>query len=564
MRTTMYAALLLGCAAAAALAQDVRLISATPFGDDGRAEAVTFGPDGTLYVVGRSARPLGPIPAGLKALDLAEPAKGWTYGRAFVARFSGDGKTLLGLATFADGACLLTSVAAGPGGVYVGGYASEAMEPLVAPHGGLRVKGDWSQRQYRLYTPSEHHDEPRRQDSSDQRGVPMVLRFDAALTGLQAATLLEGWQSTWHVPRPLREDVSQPTLLGLLDGGDVVVCHDGGYAARPAEGEAIGFEHFYYVPDHVSRLSADLKQRRWHVPLQMPPGERDRIQRNLDRGRNGHFGQPKITWKHDSIGQTRPFRMAIGPDGRIVLAGWSASRTSQEPWWTPFCVALAADDGKQVFAVYTPDPMSGGGERLGGLVSDAAVRSVAFDADGNLLISGIGDGGNSVLRQDPRDYTRPAPALKGGVHSFPGRVLFWGMVGRIDSRSGELLGGTHFNAWRATPRGQRLAEVWATDLGPWPDGAVLTIGRQTQGFATTDNAWSTGDRGAFVRLYGRDFSTRFSANIPGAALMDLAVHGRSAAAVGWIESDTPLSKAAPLTPGGGRHAYLMILEAAKP
>ncbi|MFW5840260.1 MAG: hypothetical protein ACOCZE_06740 [Planctomycetota bacterium] len=567
---TVLLACLAGASGLVSAAGPVSVVSATPFGSSGTdwASAVALGKGGEIYVAGRLGEQLDRLGGKAPALKLGRQEKGWKYGRAFVARFSADGRTLEAWAVMAPGACRLTALSVGPDGqVYAAGYAGPGLEPAIADLGGLQKTGRYDQRDYKLHTPVEHHDEPRRSPDNDQRGVPVVLRFSADLTKLTAGTLLEGWQSTWHVPRTLNEDHWQPTLIGILAGGDVVVCHDGGYAARPAEGETIGYEHFYYIPDHISRLSPDLSQRRWHRRLQMPRIGRETIQKAIDAGRTHTVNPPKIQWKHDSIGQTRPFRLAVDREGKgFYLAGWSASRTSNEPWWTPFALGFDGS-GKEVFQTYTPNPMSGGGGRMGGLVSDAAIRSIRLDAEGNILIAGIGDGGNSILRQDPRDYTKPAPRLRGSVHSFPGRVLFWGMVARIDRTSGQLLGGDHLMGLRQRRyKGTRtmLSEAWATDLAGLEDGRVLVIGRQQGGFHTTENAFSTSGPGGLVRLYAPDFRLLSSSTFDGAAPMELAVSGNRAVLVGRINAEKPLSKEPAATPGGRTDALLMVLEVQSP
>ena len=52
--------------------------------------------------------------------------------------------------------------------------------------------------------------------------------------------------------------------------------------------------------------------------------------------------------------------------------------TSREPWWCPFLWKLN-DRGKVVWKAYSFDPMGGSGGRMGGLVSDSAIRSMAAD-----------------------------------------------------------------------------------------------------------------------------------------------------------------------------------------
>jgi hypothetical protein len=563
--------------ASMSLAAPPKLISATYLGTPGDddIEDVAIAPDGTIYVTGSTAAPIANLPKGVRLVSLGKAVPECRYGCAFVARFAPDGAKLLSCVQFARGVLKLTTVAAGGGGIYVGGYASKGIEPLLKPLGGLITRGRYDQRTYKPVAPKEHFTDDDFDTDNDQRGVPCVLRFAPDLSRLEAGTLLEGWQSVWHVPLPLREDRWQPTGIAVLPGGDVVVCHDGGYVKRPEAGETVGYEHFYYVPDYISRLSGDLKARRWKQAVYMPPMNRQTINKYLHNP-SPYFRVPKITWRHDTIGQTRVLRMRAGAKGRFYLAGWSPSRTSNEPWWCPFLLGFDGD-GRCVWRAYTPDPMSGGGGRLGGLVSDAAIRSVAVDADGNVLATTIGDGGNSVLKQDPRDYTKPAGKLRGRVHSFRGRTLFWGTVVRLDANAGELLGGHCISGWSE----RRLAPAWCTDVAGLPAGRALAVGRYSKGFHFTNDAWhaapaeerpgqkeNAGRRrrhvpadNGFLRVYGPDFSLSFSTPLPHVVPVTAAGRGGRCAVVGSARSaKAPVKNAVFATHAGGSDGYLMVVD----
>jgi hypothetical protein len=574
MRTPFFLSLLAATLLASPLvAAPPELLTARVLGGGGEdnLEGVAFGPDGHIYVVGNAAKGLAGLPEGVEPLVLGASPDGWAYGRGFVAKLSADGRRLLALARFAPGAAKCTSVAVTPRGVYVGGYASPAMEPLIADLGGLIRKGSWRQRKIDTYCPGEHHSEPRRKDAHDQRGVPFVLRLDAGLTELTAGTLLEGWQSVWRVPRPLGEDRWQPVCLAPLSTGEIAVAHDGGYNRIPEAGPP-GWADFYRVPDYVSRLSADLSQRRWKATIYRPRVDPKRAWRHIDRTRR-RFRVPADVkaWPYDSLGQTRILRMRADSRDRLYVGGWSPGRTSMEPWWTPFCLRLDGRGGVE-WSVYSPDPMSGEGGRMGGLVSDAAVRSVHVDADDHLLVAGIGDGGNNVMRRDPRDYTKVPPKLRGQVYGFPGRVLFFGVVTRVDAASGRLLGGNHLAAF---VKG-RYQETWATDLAPAAGGRVCAIGRHTWAFGATDDAWfrpfdeQEGDKSrrgrragahSFVRLYGPAFRLRFSTSLPGVSLMTMARRGGRFAAVGQTRGDAPPLKESPAKPNDARDGYLLVWDA---
>jgi len=552
----LLAALLLALAlpAAAGDAATPVLVARTEIATPGAdlAEGVAISGDGSIYVAGNAGAPLGDPPDGAAVRRLGSPIDGWTYGPAFVARYGPDGRRMLARLELAPGTAKLTTVEVGPAGVYVGGYASHGLAPLIRGLGGLFPEPHgYAQRSLQCYCPGEHHSEPRRDLANDQRGVPFVLRLDADLSQIECGTYLEGWQSVWHVPRPLREDHWQPVAIGLLSGGDLVVCHDGGYNRSPEPGQAAGFEHFYGVPDHLSRLSPNLSARAWRREIYTPPTDPEKVDRYQPNfGRSAWSGH----WQRPDLGNTRVLRLRVGPGDVFYAAGWSPTRTSREPWWSPFLWKYDAG-GNLLWRAYNPDPMSGTNDRMGTLVSDAGLRSVAVDPRGNVLAALIGDGGNSVLRQDPRDYTRPAPNLRGGVHSFPGRVLFWGAVVRLDAETRELLGGNHVTGFADGD----LRRAWAKDLAAAPGGRVLAVGRHTGGFQFTEDAWNTG-AGAFLRVYGPDFGLEFSTAVADFNPATLAARGSRAAIVGRTDPPRPARGQAP----AATDAVLMVVDVRAP
>ncbi len=557
-----------GMATAAVAAPEI--VAATYLGSeaDDRIGGVAVGPDGTLYVAGvTGAAPAG-LPAGAATRVLGEPAADWAYGSGFVARLSADGRQVLAWTRFAPGACLPTSVAVGPAGVYVGVYGSPGLAPVVRAAGGLFVEPHgFAQRDLVTYCPGEHHSEPRRRDAHDQRGVPAVLRFGADLARVEAATWLEGWQSCWHVPWPLGEDHWQPVGLAVVAGGDVVVAHDGGYNRTPPPGQPADFDEFYGVPDHVSRLGPDLGERRWRTEVYTPPTDPAKVNRYQSAfGRSAWTG----TWTRPDLGNTRVLRLRAASGGAVVLCGWSPTRTANEPWWSPFLWQLGPD-GTVAWRAYNPDPMGGGSDRMGGQVSDACVRTVAVDEQGRVLVSLTGDGGNNVLRWDPRDYTKRAEKLKGSVSSFSGRTLFWGGIARLNPATREVEGGNHLGG--LTSRG-RYSPAWIKDLAPLPGGWVLAAGRHREGFRLTEDAWDRGDVGGFVRVYTPEMDAAFSSTLPDVDPLTVAWRGRRVVLVGVARplpaprrgrGDRPpaalVREALCPAPLGGADGYVLVLEA---
>lgn len=564
------------------------LTTATFLGTNGNdaLDAVAIGPDGRIYVAGQirgslerwgDRQPQTLSLAGLRSPLVSPPVRDDSasnpqapaanrpvrggrraaipiadrrYPTAVIARLSPDGRTVEALTIIPEGLALLGSIAVNDHGVYVGGYAQRGFaETVNRMPGGVGVDLRWEHLDHNPIIPRWHWTDDLFDSALDVRGLPMVLRLNHDLTTADRGVILEGWQSTWHIPRPLIEDRIQPTLVDLLANGDLIVVHDGGGMRLPAEGERNTQDHFYGVPDHISRLSPDLTQRRFHRTFYTPPIDPEKASR--------HMGRP---WTMDTLGQTRAARMRVDRERDVFyIAGWSPTQTRDEPWWSPFLVKFDSR-GQIVWRAYNPNPMSGVNDRMGTLVADSAVRSVAVDRQGDVLVAAKSDGGNSVLRWDPADYTRSVPEgrLRGQLWGFRGRTLFWGPVVRLDGATGAFQWGDMLVGFTS---GVAQA-AWPVDLGALGDDRIVVIGRQTQGFSFTRDAWDREGSVGFVRLYDREMRTLFSTAVADADLRQVAVHGNRAVAVGRARSgSSPTQHAVQDQFGAGSEAgYLIVID----
>jgi hypothetical protein len=138
---------------------------------------------------------MGELPDGVKpralGADVAEPK----CGRAFVARLSPDFRRVLNYTELGVGIALFTSVQVNGNGVYVGGYDSDGLEPLLTDKPSLLPK-------YPLATEARLIREGRMLEANGLKdkdtiagrpglgrlGAPCVLRFDADLSALTAGT----------------------------------------------------------------------------------------------------------------------------------------------------------------------------------------------------------------------------------------------------------------------------------------------------------------------------------------------------------------------------------------
>lgn len=499
--------LLLSCAAQAGEAAPRLLAEGAVGSGRARLDDAAWAPDGaSVYAVGRDDA-AGDGPWLGVAGSLA-------WGHGLLIRFDAGTGRLLSQVRFAAGSFLPTAVDVAPdGAVYVAGYGAPELVPVLAGHGGLITAPSFAHLAWPMAVPPEQHTDPLFLPANRGGGVPLVLRLPADLARIEAATWLEGWQSVWHVPRPLIEDLWQPVGVQVLAEGDVAVLHDGGFQRAPGAGGVHPLD-YYDAPDHLSRLSGDLRTRRWRVAVATPRVDKAAVDRHRTTGI--HFsGTPPIVWDRAWLGQTRSLRLRrFGDD--LLLAGVSPTRTAEEPWWSPFLWRIAGD-GSVRWKAWDIDPMSGPGERLGGLVSDAGVFSAAGDGLGRVLAATFGDGGNSVLLRDPRDWTRQTavPPIN-PPWAFRGRALYWGTTAVLDGSDGAPRATRCWHGLVAPATGRpTLLPAWAQDLAGLDDGRVVVIGRQYGGFRTSPDAWTPDAVGGFLALLPPDLGDGFITTLPG-------------------------------------------------
>jgi hypothetical protein len=456
----------------------------------------------------------------------------------------------------------LTSVLVGNDSVYVGGYAMPGSAGLVQELGGVFPTAEKANAApvpwplpgdpVRAREPPVPEGEERvltvlTRAHGDKGGVPCVLRFDAALSKLAGGTYLEGSHYAWNINQQLKEDEWTATPLGLLSDGSLIVGHDGGVPG-----------HYYYEPDYVSRLAPDLTRRVWRFDLFFPYTSIERIAKYQAK-----YEPRAAEWRVPIFGQARILGLRIGAKDTIYVCGWSVSATSNEPWWVPFLFKLNPN-GDVAWRAYSFDPMSGKGDRVSGDVADSVVRNVALTEEGDVLLAGLADGGNTVLRKNPLNYDLAPqaplkgetgrPARGGGGERYKG--FTWRMTDRLESK-----GGVYFGAAVRGMGGARPA--WAVDLCALPGKRVLCLGRHNYEYPTSANAWVTDNTtpGGFLRLFDENYKDLFLTNLPDVTPYSLAVQGARVAVVGLARSGKALTKDALFPQQAGQmDAYLLIGE----
>lgn len=547
-------------------------------------EGAAVGADGALYLVGNAGLPLGDLPGGVTAVTLGSDAADPRIGCGFVLKLAPDAARILACTQLARGVLHATAVAAARDAVYVGGYATDGLEALLKERPGLIREYPLRGEQKLLAEggmmaanglPSDKPDPLEGRPWLGRLGAPCVLRFSADLQTLEGGTYLEGWQQVYDKNRqcgrdrdgkrrgPFQEYFWQPIDICPLPAGGVVVSHDGGYFRILTDADraaAAGLESaeardgmlkrlaFYDVADYVSRLSADLSRRAWKTDIHTPPTDIATASRLKNGWNKPHYGNPRV------------HRMRLDRDGNPWICGWSASATSKEPWWSPFLWRFDPESGTPTRRLYEYDPMAGGENRMGGLVADTAVLSVAAEADGNLLTCLISDGGNTPMWSGPRGAEGgkmlgpvPGPSHRKSVHHF------WGQVHRVDGRTFDGLGGAKSGPY-----------AWTIDAAGLPDGHFLALGRVNCPLPYTPDAWWTNspvaNPNAFLRVVGPDYKTAFWSEIPGVRPFELKPIGgdRYLIAGSCTGEAAPVKDGLMADPPGAEDAWFAVVKWAPP
>jgi hypothetical protein len=509
--------------------------------EDDDLQSAYEGPDGSIYIVGNLGKENNNIPKGLKVV-IGNPVEGARCGRGFIARLSSDFKKILNYTEFSEGIGIFTTVVVNKNGVYIGGYASEGLEDLIKGVPGV-MKEYPLKREIGLIKEGKileangifsERDPIEGRPGLGRYGAPFVLLLTHDLKKVIGGTYLEGWQQVWDKDRVKRikpreffekEYFWQPTLISILKDGSVIVCHDGGYfrilteedkkiANEISKGdekiykEVLSKLSFYDMCDYLSKLSSDLSKREWKIEIYTPEVKKEHALEIKNVPLN-HYGSP------------RTHRMRIDKKENIYLCGWSASATKNEPWWSPYIWVIDSKTGKIIKKLYEYDPMSGNDNRMGGQVADTAVTSLNFDREGNLLVSLLSDGGNSVMWWSPKAELgkRFEGEIKGD--KYVKLVHWWGMIHKVNPETCEGIIGVGMTSKGLDAPGP----AWVVDLSSLSNNNILCVGRCNHEFLWTENAFLKGNPEenpmCFIRVYDKDMNLLFSSAFPGIIPLEL-------------------------------------------
>jgi len=290
-------------------------------------------------------------------------------------------------------------------------------------------------------------------------------------------------------------------------------------------------------------------------------------------------GELKLVSTRTGTGQAK--WLGVDPnDGTAYYGGDRNTGTGREPWRQPYLYKIDAE-GKIVWRLWEFNPREIGGDDCR-LVSDSSVRALAFSKDGELLIGGWSDGGNSVFPRQATDWRKRAKGGGMGMETSGMRgANSLAHIMRIDPRTRE----TKMHAWwacflptwfasprhRGAPNFANIQQMKVLD-----DGSLAITGSAATGLIQTPGAfWQdpmTGEKhgGEYVAVFRPDLSNlKFSSYLPGCEGVSLGtwrngvvVVSRSTGTDGRPPKATPSPVRNAIQKGfrGGTDAHIILLE----
>ncbi len=273
--------------------------------------------------------------------------------------------------------------------------------------------------------------------------------------------------------------------------------------------------------------------------------------------------------------------LCVSPkDGSIFVGGEYHSGTGREPYRNPFLHKFS-DQGECQWTAYNWTGPVVGVDQLR-LVSDSAVKAVRFDHDGNLIVTGWSDGGNSVFTRQPYDLHQNVP-----VYGFAGSIWGAGVLSvpymiRMDAQTMRV---STYCRWLSylplddVPNGASIKDFLAMT-----NGDIAFTGGSAFGLIETHDAWvspwwvnfqtnqyAEAHGGSYLAIFSPDFrKLKFSSVLPAVGNQKLADRGRWLLVFGHagqmhtsyrMEVPTITRHATqPEFGGGDRDAYVMLID----
>ncbi len=273
------------------------------------------------------------------------------------------------------------------------------------------------------------------------------------------AGLIDDGVPVRRVPRPEIEREKDRKHWGPVRYGDVVLPGD----------------------VYVAKLSPELDSIEWVWLLESHKDAPDR----LFEGRDGQIfflTHGRLKRIHDDgaamsgfdgtdLGRFQWYFRGVHPESGKILAGHYWMRgTGREPWKRPFMYIFDAEGNAETGFFPWPGPLVGhDGFRL---VSDSSVRDCGFLPNGDILIYGWSDGGNSVFHRHPTDLDRNIESPGLGMSMWGATVASFPNLVRFDPENPSDCAYTLFTAYLQT----RPNSLTIDEIGGLSDGAIAFSG----------------------------------------------------------------------------------------
>jgi hypothetical protein len=264
------------------------------------------------------------------------------------------------------------------------------------------------------------------------------------------------------------------------------------------------------------------------------------------------------------------------------------SGTGHEPYRNPWLRKFRAD-GTPEWSVWDWTGPVVGVKRYR-LVSDSAVRAVRFMKNGEILVGGWSDGGNTVFYRQPIDLSRAHDRTGFAASLWGAGVLSVAHLQRLDPATLEVRAATTCTSF--LPLDNKPNSIMIADLAELDNGLIAVTGGAATGLIETHDAWTEpwvsmskhpgADKnplygvksGPFFALFGPDFKAYpFCSVVPGLRSQRIAVRedrvlvfGAAAevARTPGVRDGSILKDSVQARFGGGNtDGYLLLIDAAE-
>lgn len=207
-------------------------------------------------------------------------------------------------------------------------------------------------------------------------------------------------------------------------------------------------------------------------------------------------------------------KCAFDPDtGMVAFASEHHSPTGHEPWRCGYAT-IYKPDGATLSLYDWGGPFVGG---AAGLVADSPLYGARFDLNGDLILLGWSDGGNSMFHYEPLDLRRGARMRGLGLNgSGVAGATHFGYIVRVSTKTWRTIGGTMLAAQNPVfgPSGMSVEDVFEA-----ADRSLMVIGSSAWGAPQSPhNLCTSHPSGPYIAVMNKDCtSLRFGASMQACA-----------------------------------------------